>query len=1181
MPENEDPHPELPDLSGRKTTGRFTTTNFVRQQYAPRVSAVSYGRASTASYGGGRASTASYGGARPSMSARPSVALNINEKPGEYVGNLFAEQEDEPEDTSHLMGTFGGVYKPTCLMMWGVIIFLRFGEVVGQAGIGICIATVILSAVCVGLTASSVSALVSNGVPSGQGGVYRLLTRSLGASIGGSFSILYFFGLTVMACVEMVGFTEALHHVLGDQIHRTVSGSVYTDQMIFGMITFFAFWGVMFIGPKLTHPLSMFFLAILLVAYLSSFIGLFASAGGWATGYQYVHLTDTNMLVTGLSTQNFVNNFGPDFTHGYTYSTVLTFIFPCFIGIFRGAGNAHMLKNPSQSMPVGAFGAIATSASLYILIFCLLGAVAPRETLKDHFLLFEKMAWPNQWLSMLGLLMVPLGAGIEYLELAQGILKVIAAEKILPFLSSLRLDWENAWGIPTYALAGSMITAFPFLFIPNLDIIATIVTMLYLLNYTAVNFSCFLLTALGAPSWRPRFRFFHKYFTALPGALLCLVVMFTIQWWAALAATIVFILIAIYIEIRNEAKIWGHGVRGLKMHLALQALVGVEQDETAQLIARLRMDPPSDETLSAGEGETRGREGTEGVEMTDPPVGMENYAPIEDEVEEDPAPWRPHVLVMLRMVEDNGLNSRQHALLDFTRMLTKSSAKGALIIAGNVVLQKDTDRATMLHDKIMRRKAVLQQSMQEHKLSGFAEVVTAPSAELGTSILLQTAGLGCLKPNTVIAAWPDKRQVNIFLATNFVKLIAQARAENKAMLFAKGLDTFPAASFKAQGYLDIWWVVQEGGLLLLVGHLLKQHRTFQKCRMRVFTVASADSNSVAIGNGLKRLLKALRIQAEVHVVELSGQDLQAFAADFTVTKRNSYSAAHTRLGSVFPSCVTELVALGEEAEKEEERERGSNTKRNSEAGGRRVAMVEEGSQEDVDEIIVQVHHPERKQSLTTTADASSAAGSSNTINNNNVAKRRDSGKGGNSKEQLAMTRSEPELAHIKLEDEGTGAVDGKASDAEQVRRTPSGDDSIDVDGDGQRGGDEGGIQAPTKLRGRAAFNASSSSNNTSGGMLNVPTPNMFRSPLSPRAPSVDNPSAESLVWTLPELKEAMEAASSESTLVILNLPVPNRRALSNAEEYISLVDDLTAKLPRCVLAHGLGDGTQVISVFNH
>ena len=46
-----------------------------------------------------------------------------------------------------------------------------------------------------------------------------------------------------------------------------------------------------------------------------------------------------------------------------------------------------------------------------------------------------------------------------------------------------------------------------------------------------------------------------------------------------------------------------------------------------------------------------------------------------------------------------------------------------------------------------------------------------------------------------------------------------------------------------QGNIDIWWIVHDGGLLMLLPFLLKQHRTWRKCRLRIFTVAQVTKNT--------------------------------------------------------------------------------------------------------------------------------------------------------------------------------------------------------------------------------------------------------------------------------------------------------------------------------------------------
>jgi len=71
------------------------------------------------------------------------------------------------------------------------------------------------------------------------------------------------------------------------------------------------------------------------------------------------------------------------------------------------------------------------------------------------------------------------------------------------------------------------------------------------------------------------------------------------------------------------------------------------------------------------------------------------------------------------------------------------------------------------------------------------------------------------------------------------------------------------------GRVDVWWVVHDGGMLLLLPFLLQQHRLWRQAKLRVFTVAQPQENSVKMRDDLQRFVYQLRIQAaEVDVVEL-------------------------------------------------------------------------------------------------------------------------------------------------------------------------------------------------------------------------------------------------------------------------------------------------------------------------
>jgi hypothetical protein len=83
-------------------------------------------------------------------------------------------------------------------------------------------------------------------------------------------------------------------------------------------------------------------------------------------------------------------------------------------------------------------------------------------------------------------------------------------------------------------------------------------------------------------------------------------------------------------------------------------------------------------------------------------------------------------------------------------------------------------------------------------------------------------------------------------------------------------ETAPAKRviFQVTGYLDVWWVVHDGGMLMLLPFLLRQHKTWRNTRLRLFTVAQMEDNSLKMKEDLKTFLYHLRIEAEVFVIEM-------------------------------------------------------------------------------------------------------------------------------------------------------------------------------------------------------------------------------------------------------------------------------------------------------------------------
>lgn len=90
------------------------------------------------------------------------------------------------------------------------------------------------------------------------------------------------------------------------------------------------------------------------------------------------------------------------------------------------------------------------------------------------------------------------------------------------------------------------------------------------------------------------------------------------------------------------------------------------------------------------------------------------------------------------------------------------------------------------------------------------------------------------------------------------------------MIITKGIDSWPVNS-KTEvqtGTIDLWWIIHDGGLLLLIVFLLKKHKIWQKCKLRLFTVAKENEHSLQIKNDLVQYMYYLRIDAEVDVIEM-------------------------------------------------------------------------------------------------------------------------------------------------------------------------------------------------------------------------------------------------------------------------------------------------------------------------
>ncbi|KAJ3268011.1 hypothetical protein HK104_005522, partial [Borealophlyctis nickersoniae] len=131
------------------------------------------------------------------------------------------EAESNPDaQQSEKLGTFRGVVVPT------VEFIIRFGVIVGEAGIIAAVLVTVFSAACAAITMTSIAAIATNTIP--RGGVYSVLLTSLGSGIGGGISIMYYLGLVMLSAIEIVGSVQGFMFA----VPLSITPMPYLDQII-------------------------------------------------------------------------------------------------------------------------------------------------------------------------------------------------------------------------------------------------------------------------------------------------------------------------------------------------------------------------------------------------------------------------------------------------------------------------------------------------------------------------------------------------------------------------------------------------------------------------------------------------------------------------------------------------------------------------------------------------------------------------------------------------------------------------------------------------------------------------------------------------------------------------------------------------------------------------------------
>ncbi len=421
-------------------------------------------------------------------------------------------------------GTFLGVFTPSVLTILGLIMYLRFGWVVGNVGLGITILIVLVSSSITFITALSASSIATN-MRVGVGGEYYLISRSLGLEPGGAI------GIPLFLC-------------------RTLSITFYSFGLAESIVTLIPS------SSGLNSPRMVQLIAAGIIVLITAISG---KSAGIALRLQIPIMAAVGLSLVALAVGVFSGGVrAPEMVATYRTAPqgfwyVFAVFFPAVTGFTAGIGMSGDLKDPQRSIPRGTLMAVVTGTVTYITILVLL-AITARVSyveLAEPGIIWIKVAVLGAWLIYPGVWGAILSSAFGSVLGGPRVLQALAGDGLAPkFLARL-----SKTGQPTIATWVSGGIALAAVMMGELNVVAQFVTILFLTLYVTINFSAGLEKLVGDPSYRPTINV--PWYLSLLGSLGAVAVMFLISPIACFIAIILEFALYISLRRRGMKSRWG------------------------------------------------------------------------------------------------------------------------------------------------------------------------------------------------------------------------------------------------------------------------------------------------------------------------------------------------------------------------------------------------------------------------------------------------------------------------------------------------------------------------------------------------------------------------------------------------------------------------------------------------
>jgi amino acid transporter len=404
----------------------------------------------------------------------------------------------------------------------GAILFLRFGYAVGTVGFWGVILIIILGHMVTIPTAFAISEIATNKRVEG-GGEYFIISRSFGLNIGASIGIALYLSQAISVAFYVIAFTEAFEFFFN---YMAQAHQIFLPRQVISIPAMLILSGlILYKGANLGVKTLFVVVAILIGSLVLFFMGStdFADQASYSLANSQFRNTDNFFLVFAI-------------------------IFPAFTGMTAGVGLSGDLKNPSKSIPIGTLSATIAGMVIYFFITYKLAQNASVDDLLNNQLVMSKIALWGAVAIPVGLAASTISSAIGSVMVAPRTLQALSSDRAFPlypmnkFLSKGRLK-DNE---PFNASLVTCIIALLFVAIGNVNTVAQIISMFFMVTYGSLCLISFLNHFGSSPSYRPSFR--SRWYLSLLGFVISIWVMFKISTPFAIMAIVIMVLLNIYIS---------------------------------------------------------------------------------------------------------------------------------------------------------------------------------------------------------------------------------------------------------------------------------------------------------------------------------------------------------------------------------------------------------------------------------------------------------------------------------------------------------------------------------------------------------------------------------------------------------------------------------------------------------